>query len=293
MAEVPKHQQRPSLISLLTGQTPQPLSQQSSIIMQETKNGGFTPNDSASQNTLIGPLQESSSSISTAATNNKDNGKCDTQGGKNTPTESRTKSLRPSVISEADDSKPPLSHSSSMQQTLSKPFTHKLRFVQSVELRNSCGDHSALPISPESAADESSGEIQKPHRLQRSKAQSRKTLRLKRTQNNNSGTLMFHKDFSYSTSSPTILSQASSTTTLTPVIPIPGPTPTAYPSNTVSSNVKPISDISWDSVSQTSSTSGYRDNYSFQTGILSPDDKSISQQSLLMLFEAQDEDTLI
>lgn len=63
-------------------------------------------------------------------------------------------------------------------------------------------------------------------------------------------------------------------------------------------------DISWDSVSQTSSTSGYRDNNSLQTGLLSPDGslsgmvqhvpRSLSQHSLLMLFEAQDEeDTLI
>lgn len=63
-------------------------------------------------------------------------------------------------------------------------------------------------------------------------------------------------------------------------------------------------DISWDSVSQTSSTSGYRDNNSLQTGLLSPDGslsgmvqhvpRSLSQHSLLMLFETQDEeDTLI
>lgn len=65
-------------------------------------------------------------------------------------------------------------------------------------------------------------------------------------------------------------------------------------------------DLSWDSVSQTSSTSGYRDNNnSLHTGLLSPDSsftysvphnmpRSMSQHSLLMLFEAQDEeDTLI
>lgn len=68
---------------------------------------------------------------------------------------------------------------------------------------------------------------------------------------------------------------------------------------------KPLApaDLSWDSVSQTSSTSGYRDTNSFQTGFLSPDNsliygvpnvaRSPSQHSLLMLFEAQDEDTLI
>ena len=78
-------------------------------------------------------------------------------------------------------------------------------------------------------------------------------------------------------------------------------------------NGRQATDISWDSVSQTSSTSGYRDNYSFQTGLLSPDGslndggmsgtstiaRSSSQNSLLLHFEAQDEreledqDTLI
>lgn len=64
---------------------------------------------------------------------------------------------------------------------------------------------------------------------------------------------------------------------------------------------KPIGEISWDSVSQTSSTSGYRDTNSLQTGLLSPDGslggltlgRSPSQHSLLMVYEGQDEDTLI
>lgn len=64
---------------------------------------------------------------------------------------------------------------------------------------------------------------------------------------------------------------------------------------------KPISEISWDSVSQTSSTSGYRDTNSLQTGLLSPDGslggvtlgRSPSQHSLLMVYEGNDEDTLI
>lgn len=64
---------------------------------------------------------------------------------------------------------------------------------------------------------------------------------------------------------------------------------------------KALGEISWDSVSQTSSTSGYRDNNSLQTGLLSPDGslggltlgRSPSQHSLLMVFEGQDEDTLI
>lgn len=54
-------------------------------------------------------------------------------------------------------------------------------------------------------------------------------------------------------------------------------------------------------MSQTSSTSGYRDTNSLQTGLLSPDGslggltlgRSPSQHSLLMVYEGQDEDTLI
>uniref|UniRef100_A0A1B0CSU9 Uncharacterized protein n=2 Tax=Lutzomyia longipalpis TaxID=7200 RepID=A0A1B0CSU9_LUTLO len=185
--EVPKHAQRPSLISLLTGAGPHIASQ-----MATHHERTATPSDSASQHTLHPPRE----SLSSGSTTNRE----------------------------------------------------------------------AVPI------EDSSGEIQR-HRLQRSKAQSRKTFRIKRGQ-------------------PGRQTQAGDGATLAPepVEPPPPPQP------------KTVSDLSWDSVSQTSSTSGYRDNCSFQTGLLSPDGslasappigRSSSQHSLLMLFEAQDEDTLI
>jgi hypothetical protein len=59
-----------------------------------------------------------------------------------------------------------------------------IRFVSSVELKHSSGETSTTPLSPSSPADESSSEINgrpnKP-RLQRSKAQSRKTFRLRKS----------------------------------------------------------------------------------------------------------------
>ncbi|XP_025829365.1 protein unc-80 homolog [Agrilus planipennis] len=62
---------------------------------------------------------------------------------------------------------------------------HKLRFVSSVELRHSSGETSTTPLSPGSPADESSGENQtNKHRLQRTKAQSRRTFRLRRSRKN-------------------------------------------------------------------------------------------------------------
>lgn len=74
---------------------------------------------------------------------------------------------------------PHLSHSHSLQQHTFKIQPPRLRFVSSVEFRHSSGETSTTPLSPESPADDSSGEYQK-HRLQRSKASSRKTFRLRR-----------------------------------------------------------------------------------------------------------------
>lgn len=180
---------------------------------------------------------------------------------------------------------PHLSHSMSLQQQALKT-THppRLRFVSSVEFRHSSGETSTTPLSPDSAAEDSSGEMAKP-RLQRSKAQSRKTFRLRRGRQN-------HGEIT-----PHISLQE------TENVPIAAPRPpmvvaaTAVATASVTSGA---TDVSWDSVSQTSSTSGYRDNCSIQTGFLSPDGsltgpplRSSSQHSLLMLFETQDEDTLI
>lgn len=163
-------------------------------------------------------------------------------------------------------SAPHMSHSISLQQQPFKSQPPKLRFVSSVEFRHSSGETSTTPLSPDSPTEDSSGELHKP-RLQRSKAQSRKTFRLRRGRQSHGGEVLGH----------TLVHE---------------PEPAI---------IKPVCDLSWDSVSQTSSTSGYKDNNSIQTGLLSPDlslsgatiGRSLSQHSLLMLFETQDEDTLI
>ncbi|KAH8363403.1 hypothetical protein KR084_009623 [Drosophila pseudotakahashii] len=160
-----------------------------------------------------------------------------------------------------------LSHSQSLQQAPFKAQPPKLRFVSSVEFRHSSGETSTTPLSPESPAEDSSGDHTR-SRLQRSKAASRKTFRLKRSR-------------------------------LTPMEPPSIVTSQEEPPQ--QAQAKTLGEISWDSVSQTSSTSGYRDNNSLQTGLLSPDGslggmtlgRSPSQHSLLMVFEGQDEDTLI
>ncbi|XP_058813943.1 protein unc-80 homolog isoform X3 [Topomyia yanbarensis] len=288
--EPSKHQQRPSLISMFTGGVQAP---SFSSYQQDSRSGTgvCTPSDTLSQQTLHAPRCESLSSSTT--TTNKEILMADNQSGDGI-------TLTPGIVPEGSvirqgplssiladgGSYPHLSHSISMQPS-SKIHAPKLRFVSSVEFKTSSGETSTTPLSPDSLADDSSGENQK-HRLQRSRAQSRKTFRCRRgtTRSNNHG-----------------------------IDPVPPPTVTAIvggclphtissepPHELVNKNIAAIGDLSWDSVSQTSSTSGYRDNYSLQTGLLSPDGsfsgtalggRSSSQHSLLMLFETQDEDTLI
>lgn len=202
---------------------------------------------------------------------------------------------------------PYLTHSMSLQQHSWKMQPPRLRFVSSVEFRHSSGETSTTPLSPESPVEYSSGETTRPSRLQRSKASGRKTFRSRR------GRLTTSTTITTATATMTIAGEGSAQ------------------SSDQSETPKPLiaGDLSWDSVSQTSSTSGYRDNNtSLQTGLLSPDSsfactgtmpttshqstahsqhshlhshtstqfipRSSSQHSLLMLFEAQDEeDTLI
>jgi protein unc-80 len=260
------------LISIFTGAAP---SSQLSSSLQHDSRSGTTPSDTLSQHTLH-PPRESFSSTSTAT--NRDPGVTDILGsGGTTP----TPSLAPTTIATASThiiggSYPHLSHSISLQpHPLKLQQPPRLRFVSSVEFRNSSGETSTTPLSPESPIDDSSSELHKPPRLQRSKAQSRKTFRFKNKRNHNDPV----------TPVPTGTVSGMSQT---PVMPVDEPDTPKPPVC--------VADISWDSVSQTSSTSGYRDNYSLQTGFLSPDGslaRSPSQHSLLMLFETQDEDTLI
>jgi protein unc-80 len=303
-----KQTQRPSLISIFTSGGQHPVFQHDS----RSGTGGHTPSDTLSQHTLQ-PPRESISSSST--TTNKDVGLSDNQsanGSNSTPT---TQGTNATVISRASSirrtsrydytppnmsgSVPHLPHSISIQHGM-KMQPPKLRFVSSVEFKDSTGETSTTPLSPDSPIDDSSGNEMKGHRLQRSKGQSRKTFRYKRGRMN----------VSESTATLTPTNQQGSST---PPLQLPSSSmqPVYYPTQAHDSdNGRPPTDASWDSVSQTSSTSGYRDNYSFQTGFLSPDGslnlndaalsgnlavgpRSSSQNSLLLLFEAQDEDTLI
>lgn len=304
--DVPKNQQRPSLISIFTGAGTQPPSSQVSV-QHDSRSGVFTPSDTLSQQTLH-PPRESLSSSST--TTNKEPGVTSEtlSGDGTTPTPSinanaptiisRASSIRRPKDSSMSGSVPHLSHSVSMQPSNHpmKAQPPRLRFVSSVEFKHSSGETSTTPLSPDSPADDSSSENHKPSRLQRSKAQSRKTFRYKRGRPSHYG----HGEGS---------SLSSNTTQVSVQQVAPATQPqhhllqtTIEPEVSAKQN---IGDISWDSVSQTSSTSGYRDNYSLQTGLLSPDgsltgvapvigmDRTSSHNSLLMLFETQDEDTLI
>ncbi|XP_052902471.1 protein unc-80 homolog [Anopheles moucheti] len=275
-----RHQQRPSLISMLTGVQPPggfpaSLQQQQQQADARSGTGICTSSDTLSQQTLQAPKGESLSSSTT--TTNRDAGLiADTQSADLTLT-SCTLADAGSVDLQATPvgrdgpniggSIPHLSHSVSLQASGVKTQPPRLRFVSSVEFKTSSGETSTTPLSPDSLADDSSGENHNKHRLQRSRAQSRKTFRNRR-----------------------------GPSALPPIVNEP---PYVEPLNRA---IATLGDLSWDSVSQTSSTSGYRDNYSLQTGLLSPDGslsgnamggRSSSQHSLLMLFETQDEDTLI
>ncbi|XP_030370602.1 protein unc-80 homolog [Scaptodrosophila lebanonensis] len=277
-----KSQQRPSLISIFTGTTTgQATHSHVSAVPIDSRSGSggiCTPSDTLSQQTLH-PPRESVSSSSTGrdphtTTSESHSGEAaigsaptlvgqapccgPTTSSHGASSGTIASALPPGVVSQ-------LSHSQSLQQAPFKAQPPKLRFVSSVEFRHSSGETSTTPLSPESPAEDSSGDHTR-SRLQRSKAASRKTFRLKRSR-------------------------------LTPIEP-----PSIVTSLSQEENqTKAIGEISWDSVSQTSSTSGYRDNNSLQAGLLSPDGslggltlgRSPSQHSLLMVFEGQDEDTLI
>lgn len=188
-AEIPKHQQRPSLISLFTGAgaQQQPSSHASSIQL-DSRSGTLigTPSDTLSQHALHPPRGESLSSSST--TTNKE--PSDSHSGEcPTPTQSLQQTGSSTIVA-AGSSNASLnqasfmSHSMSLQQQNWKIQQPRLRFVSSVEFRHSSGETSTTPLSPESPIDDSSSEAQRPSRLQRSKAQSRKTFRLRRGRQN-------------------------------------------------------------------------------------------------------------
>ncbi|XP_017847563.1 protein unc-80 homolog [Drosophila busckii] len=277
-ADVHKSQQRPSLISIFTGTTTgQATHSHVSAVPIDSRSGSggiCTPSDTLSQQTLHPPRESLSSSstgrdhhTTTSESHSGDGaaGSAPTLVGQASGSGASgsgvitASALPPGVVSQ-------LSHSQSLQQAPFKAQPPKLRFVSSVEFRHSSGETSTTPLSPESPAEDSSGDHTR-SRLQRSKAASRKTFRLKRRG----------------------------------LAPLEPPSIVTSQTQEQEQQSKAIGEISWDSVSQTSSTSGYRDNNSLQTGLLSPDGslggltlgRSPSQHSLLMVFEGQDEDTLI
>nr|CAD7425388.1 unnamed protein product [Timema monikensis] len=230
------------------------------------------------------------------------------------------------------------------------PHQKALRFVSSVELRHSSGETSTTPLSPSSPADDSSGEMggnqaNKP-RLQRSKAQSRKTFRLRKSRKS-------HIQVSHikvePQELPTVGGQQPPAQQPVMELSVSGiPTPRAHRFSTrqTRSADSKLPESSWDEVSQTSSTSGYHESYSLlmmtlespptpaaapplaspdihdlpstssatpnyvvaegsspdssinstggeDTALLCRNERTSSQHSLLMVFETEDENTLI
>lgn len=186
-ADAHKSQQRPSLISIFTGTTTgQATHSHVSAVPIDSRSGSggiCTPSDTLSQQTLH-PPRESLSSSSTGrdphtTTSESQSGEgaagsAPTLVGQPTGSgPSGSSALPPGIASQ-------LSHSQSLQQAPFKAQPPKLRFVSSVEFRHSSGETSTTPLSPESPAEDSSGDHTR-SRLQRSKAASRKTFRLKRS----------------------------------------------------------------------------------------------------------------
>lgn len=181
--EPPKHQQRPSLISLFTGGQ-HSTSHISSIYHLDSRPVTALCTQ-MSQQTLHPPRGESLSSSSTATNKDIASDGHSTDGltinASNNANGSSTLVMGGSSVGSISESGPVpyLTHSMSLQQHQSwKIQQPRLRFVSSVEFRHSSGETSTTPLSPESPVEYSSGETNKPSRLQRSnKAQSRKTFR--------------------------------------------------------------------------------------------------------------------
>lgn len=177
----------------------------SASIQLDSRSGTIvgTPSDTLSQNTLHPPRCESLSSSST--TTNKE--PSDSHSGDcPTPTPSLVNTGSSTIIAGGGGSSAAsivgtviggsgsayLTHSMSLQQQQSWKVTQpRLRFVSSVEFRHSSGETSTTPLSPESPIEDSSSEAQRPSRLQRSKAQSRKTFRLRRGRQNHGEVTVF------------------------------------------------------------------------------------------------------
>ncbi|XP_044757175.1 protein unc-80 homolog [Coccinella septempunctata] len=292
--------------------------------------------------------KESSTSTSHVSTPNQGPANSIAEGNESqkestTPVNQPDRSSQRSSVSEDQGTQLPNSESFIAQKV------HKLRFVSSVEFRHTSGETSVTPLSPGSP-DESSGENHpSKSKLQRIKPQSRKTFRLRRSRKNSHGSEVSHvmltnEEESSKPSSPlTATSTRSSDLSTSSQQVLPDPHRLR-----IATRINPT-EGSWDedsAVSQTSSTSGYRESYpvmhlketlesspkafpplaspDFQdlpstsstttnnylqcdnsspecslnengekTALLSHTERSSSQQSLLVVFDQQDETTLI
>ncbi|KAJ8981787.1 hypothetical protein NQ317_014803 [Molorchus minor] len=198
--------------------------------------------------------------------------------GSSTPVNAPDRSSQRSSVS--DDPAVPLPKSDSLMFHKA----HKLRFVSSVEFRHSSGETSTTPLSPGSPVDDSSGEIYpNKSRLQRVKPQSRKTFRLRRSRKSSRAEAshiklecevatasLQHPDIGSPPLTPVITTQPAVDQPAEPA-PVSGtPTPTQEQKQLSDSHRLRIAtrgksaEGSWDedsAISQTSSTSGYRESY--------------------------------
>ncbi|XP_056632405.1 protein unc-80 homolog isoform X2 [Diorhabda sublineata] len=350
----PMRNQRHSLIGLFTGE------------------GLHASKSAPSHDVIQSHLKESSSTSHTSTpvqSSHISEGQEPNANGQSTPSAQPDRSSQRSSVS--DDHGVPIPKSESL--LLHK--AHKLRFVSSVEFRHSSGETSTTPLSPGSPTEDSSGEIYpNKSRLQRIKPQSRKTFRLRKSKKNRQAEIIQSKLETESTISPQ--HQDSVSPPVSPPdtaqssqdscqLPTPPQPPIGQKSELVQNQrFEPLSDShrlriatrnkmadgSWDedsAISQTSSTSGYRESYPVihlketlesspkafpplaspdvhslpstssatttnnffvmdnsspdcslnengeKAALLGPSEKSSSHQSLVMVFEPQDENTLI
>ncbi|XP_017782231.1 PREDICTED: LOW QUALITY PROTEIN: protein unc-80 homolog, partial [Nicrophorus vespilloides] len=236
--------QRPSLIEFLTG----------------GELGGrhvskVTPNERGDNGQHKASFVESSSSTSFAS--NQANVSI-SEGQELTQNDSTIAATdRSQHSSVSDEHAVPMHKSDSLN---SQHKSHKLRFVSSVEFRHSSGETSTTPLSPGSPADDSSGEMQpSKSRLQRVKPQSRKTFRLRKSRKCRME--MSHSKLeSEELQSPPPVMMTTQPQVATP----PMEHPILDPHRLRISIRGKQTEGSWDedsAISQTSSTSGYRESY--------------------------------
>ncbi|KYB29509.1 Protein unc-80 homolog-like Protein [Tribolium castaneum] len=360
----PKKQEATQPTVQMTSETNHGRHQRHSLIGLFTGDHGSKGSTDHPHTTLPAKVPESSTSTSHVSTPNQaaSDGQDANANGTSTPCNTIIVGVRCLHVSDRSSQRSSVSDDHGIQMPKSESLishkAHKLRFVSSVEFRHSSGETSTTPLSPGSPADDSSGENHpSKSRLQRIKPQSRKTFRIRKSRKNSRVEISHTKLQSEETPQP----DSPPKTTPQPTEPK-EETPPPNNNNLQQQSQPQISDqhrlrismrgkpteSSWDedsAISQTSSTSGYRESYpvmhlrenlesspkSFpplaspdihdlpstssatttnlqcdnsspdcslnengeRTALLSHTERSSSQHSLLMVFEQQDETTLI